>query len=71
MGPLEHMPLPAMTMVGRAGLVVENFLMVDMAVDDQLVERQRPPARLHAGLGFVVPVVFEFPIGLSEAAVQG
>ncbi len=46
--------------------------MVSVAVDgDQLVERQWPSAGLHACLGFVVPVIFEFAVGLGEAAGQG
>lgn len=46
---------------GAAGQVIQNSLVVCVAVDgDQLLERQRPSAGLHTGLGFFVPVVFEF-----------
>ncbi len=74
MRPLEHMPLPAITMAGRAlpHQMIENLLMIGVAVDsDQLLKRQRPSAGLHAGLGFFVPVVFEFAVGLGEAAGKG
>lgn len=57
---------------GAAGQVVENLLVIGMAVDgDQLVECEWPSARLYAGLCFVVPVLFEFAVGLGEAAGQG
>lgn len=57
---------------GAADQVVEDLLVVSVAVDGyQLLERQGLSAGLDAGLGFVVPVVFEFAVGLGEAAGQG
>lgn len=55
-----------------ADQMIENLLVVGVAVDsDKLLERQRSSAGLHASLGFFVPVVFEFAVGLGEAAGQG
>lgn len=57
---------------GSAYQVVEDFLVGGVTVyGDELIERQRPPAGLHAGLGFVVPEVFQLTVGLGEAAGQG